>query len=128
MSTVPTAHVRRTRRPLLVMAAIAIAPILASTIAYHYFPRAVQTNYGTLLGVAPAADITAIGLDGKPFRLSQLHGRWVMVVAAAGACDAGCERELYATRQARTMQGKDQDRVMRVWLVTDAAAPRAPLI
>jgi len=32
-------------------------------------------------------------------------------VPAGGACDAACGETLYATRQARTMQGKDMDRV-----------------
>ena len=45
----------------------------------------------------------------------------------AGACDAACEQKLYAMRQARLMQGREQDRVVRVWLVTDIAAPN-PLV
>ena len=40
-----------------------------------------------------------------------------------GDCDAACERMLYATRQARTMQGKEQDRIVRAWLVVGDAAP-----
>jgi hypothetical protein len=35
---------------------------------------------------------------------------------------------LYATRQARTMQGKERDRVVRVWLVVGDAAPSATLL
>ena len=42
---------------------------------------------------------------------------------ARGACDAACGETLYATRQARTMQGKDMDRVARAWIVTDDAVP-----
>ena len=60
--------------------------------------------------------------DGRPFRLTELRGKWVLLVAAGGACDAGCERMLYATRQARTIQGREMDRVVRLWLVTDDAA------
>jgi hypothetical protein len=51
-----------------------------------------------------------------------------LVLAAAPACDAGCARKLYATRQARTIQGREQERVARVWLVTDAVAPAAALL
>ena len=60
--------------------------------------------------------------------LGKLKGKWVLTVAAPGACDASCERELYATRQARTIQGKDKDRVVRVWLVTDATRPPATIV
>ena len=35
-----------------------------------------------------------------------------------------CERKLYATRQARTMQGREQDRIVRVWLVARRRARR----
>ena len=34
-----------------------------------------------------------------------------------------CERRLYATRQARTMQGKEQDRIVRLFLQEGDAAP-----
>ena len=38
-------------------------------------------------------------------------------MSSPARCDVICERMLYATRQARTIQGGDQDRVVRVWLV-----------
>ncbi len=119
---------RKTRRTLLLIAAVGIAPVLGSTIAYYFFPRASHTNYGTLLAVAPAAEITGTAADGRAFAMSQLKGKWVLLVAAPGACDAACDRELYATRQARTMQNKDQDRVVRVWLVTDDTTPQPGLV
>src|SRR5262249_54943207 len=63
-------------------------------------------------------------LDGASFRLADLRGRWVLLAGGAAGCDAVCERIVYATRQARTMQGKNQDRVVRVWLATgDAELP-----
>ena len=45
-----------------------------------------------------------------------------------GDCDAGCERRLYATRQARTMQGKEQERIVRLFLQEGDAAPSAALL
>jgi hypothetical protein len=52
----------------------------------------------------------------------------VLLASAGGDCDAACGRKLYATRQARTMQGKAMDRVVRVWLVADEAAPPGALL
>ncbi len=76
-----------------------------------------RSNYGTLLPTAPIAGIEGTRPDGSPFRLEDLRGRWVLLALGRGDCDAACERKLYATRQARTMQGKEQERIVRAWLV-----------
>lgn len=109
------------RRTLLLLAAITLAPVVASYAAYYFWPRDQRVNYGRLLGT-PAPDIRGERDDGSAFALSDLRGKWVLVAAAREACDAACERSVYATRQARTMQGRDQDRVERVVLVGVAAA------
>lgn len=111
------------RYTLLLITLVALAPIVASTVVYLYFPRSAQTNYGQLLKVAPAPEIIGTRSNGTPFRLSALQGKWLLVVATPGACGEGCRRALYATRQARTIQGREQDRVVRVWLVTDEGQP-----
>jgi hypothetical protein len=106
---------RRARRTLALLALVCIAPVAASYAIYYLFPRSAQLNYGTLLPIAPAPAIEGTSA-GAPFRLAELRGRWVLLLAASTGCDNGCERLLYATRQARTMQGKDQDRIVRVLL------------
>lgn len=115
------------RHPLLWIAAIAIAPIVASYAIYYFFPKAPTANYGTLMPTAPIPGIEGARPDGSPFRLDELRGRWVLVAhgVGGGACDVACERRLYATRQARTIQGKEQERVVRVLLVTGGTAPPA---
>ena len=75
-------------------------------------------NYGELLLPRPIA--------GAPFE--NLRGKWVLVNFDSAACDAYCEKKLYFMRQARKAQGKDQDRVERLWLLTGTAAPRAELL
>ena len=52
----------------------------------------------------------------------------MLVQFDSGACDADCERKHYFMRQVRKSQGKDQYRVERLWLVTDAAAPSNHLL
>ena len=108
---------RAARRTLLLIAAVTLAPVVASYTVYYFFPREPAANYGTLLPTAPIAGIEGTRPDGSPFRLDELRGRWVLLAQGGGNCDAGCERRLYATRQARTMQGKEQDRIVRVLLV-----------
>ena len=119
---------RRGRHTVAWIAAIALAPIVASYAVYYFFPRAPTANYGTLLPTAPIAGIEGMQPDGAPFRLDDLRGRWVLVAQARGDCDTACERRLYATRQARTMQGKEQDRIVRVFLVEGGAAPAPALV
>lgn len=119
----------RARRKIVLIAAIAIAPIALSYAAYYLLPSDARTsNYGELLPTTPVREIDGVTAEGAVFRLSDLKGRWVLMVAGAGGCDDTCQRMLYATRQARTMQNAEQDRVVRVWLVTDGTTPAASLL
>ncbi len=125
---VPSAQPQAGRRTLVVLAAVMLAPIIASYAAYYWFPREPRTNYGTLLPTSLAPAIAGTRLDGAPFRLDNLRGRWVLVATGGADCNAGCEGKLYATRQARTMQGAEQNRVVRVWLLLGEATPSTALL
>ena len=116
------------RRTLLLLAVVAIAPVIASYSAYYFFPREQRTNYGELLTTAPAPPLSGTRADGQPFALAQLHGKWALIVSAPGGCDALCAQALHATRQARTIQGREMERVQRVWLVTDLSTPDPALL
>jgi hypothetical protein len=128
MSAADAAGARaRVRRQLIMIALIGIAPVVASYAAYYLWPREAHVNYGTLLAV-PAPLVEGRTVDGRPFDLSGLRGKWVMLAASGGACDTRCATRLYAGRQARTIQNADMERVVRVWLVTDDVAPPAGLL
>ena len=121
MSVLRTAPApRASRRPLLLVALVCIAPIVASYLAYYVFHRDSHVNYGTLVA-KPAPAFAGTTLAGKPLALADFKGRWLMLVAAPAECDATCTAALYATRQSRTMMGRERDRVARAWLVTDGA-------
>jgi len=124
----PRGTTRSGRRTLLLVAAVVAAPVVASYTAYYLIPREARTNYGELLATAPAPELTGVRADGQPFALSQLRGKWVLFVSAPGGCDARCAQSLYATRQARTIQGRERERVQRVWLLTDDVAPDPALL
>ena len=123
----PPATRAKGRRTLVLLAAVAIAPVIASYSAYYFFPREQRTNYGELLAT-PAPPLAGSRADGQPFALTQLHGKWVLIASAPGDCDATCAQALHLTRQVRTIQGREMERVQRVWLVTGAAAPDPALL
>jgi len=123
----PDAARSRVRRQLILMVLIGVAPVVASYAIYYGWPRERQVNYGTLIA-RPSPAIQDRTLDGAPFALADLRGKWVVLASAGGACDASCATRLFAGRQARTIQNAERDRIVRVWLVTDDVAPTASLL
>jgi hypothetical protein len=116
----------RGRRPLLIVALLCAAPVVASYVAYYWFRPVRHVNYGELLEARPAREIVGTLPDGGKFRLSDYRGRWLFLAADAGPCEDACQHKLYATRQARTIQGREQERVVRVWLQATQAPALAP--
>ena len=87
-----------------------------------------EVNYGEL-EARPAPDIAGRSREGAAWSLASLRGRWALLIVTHGACEAPCERALYATRQARTIQNREQERVLRVLLQpTGAGAPSSAVV
>ena len=114
----PSAPAGRGRLKLALLGLFFLLPFAASWVVWRYDLVAGATgNYGTLLAPRPIA-----------LPAPELRGKWVLVQLDGGACDAGCERKLYVMRQVRRAQGKDMQRVARLWLLTDGARPSAELL
>lgn len=107
------------RNKLALVALVCAAPVVLGTAAW-YFGWGVGSagNYGELLAPQTVAAPS----------LTPLRGKWVLVSFDAAACDAYCERKLYFMRQVRRAQGKEMERVERLWVLTDAGKPRAELL
>ena len=105
--------------------AVFAVPLIASYLAYFVWqPQGAVGNYGELIQPEPLPETLRFAkLEGGQITLKELRGKWLMVQVDAGGCAAACEQKLYAMRQVRLMQGKEQDRVLRLWLVTDDAVP-----
>jgi cytochrome oxidase Cu insertion factor (SCO1/SenC/PrrC family) len=114
---------RRGRRIALVILALCAAPTIAAWLAYVLWQPQRRLNHGELIEARIISDPELRRLDGSPFRLSQLHGRWVLLQIDSGACAEACEKKLLYMRQARLAQGKDAERIERMWLLSDAAPP-----
>jgi hypothetical protein len=112
--------VRRGRAKLALLGLFFAAPFALASLAWWLdWAPGTTSNYGELI-------LPPRPLAGAP--LEALRGKWVLVSFDAGTCDAYCERKLYFMRQVRRAQGKNQDRVARLWVVTDGASPRAALL
>ena len=121
---------KNNRNKLLLVFAVFAVPMALSY--YFYFvqpPKGGATNYGELIKpVTLGEDAVLTQLDGQSMPLKSLRGKWLLVHADSGACEAQCEKILHGLRQVRLLQGKDQDRVERMWLGTDDIAPREALL
>jgi hypothetical protein len=119
---------RRSARTLWLILALCAAPILASYALYYLWRPAAQVNYGELLQPRPLPDAQLVSPEGQPFRLSQLKGEWVLLVAGPAACDGPCRERLVYIRQVRLAQGRETERIERVWLLTGGGSPDAALL
>lgn len=122
------AKAKGSRTTLWILIAVCIAPIAASYVAFYWWQPSAQVNYGELLAPRPLPDVALARPDGDPFRLQALRGKWVLTVVDSGRCDAWCEEKLTYIRQIRLAQGKDAERVERLWLITDEALPQPNLL
>lgn len=117
------------RLKMLLVMAVCAAPVLMSYFFYYVArPSGGATAYGTLIQpTAPMPDVQAHTLDGQARALRGLAGQWLLVVVDGGACAADCEKRLFMQRQLREMNGKERERIDKLWLVVDDA-PVSPTL
>jgi hypothetical protein len=115
------------RLKMLLVLLVCAAPVVASYLTYFVIRPEGRTNYSDLMTpLRPVpADLPLTDLRGGPVRADSLKGQWLLVVVSGGACDATCERHLWLQRQLRETLGREKDRLDKVWLINDAAAPRS---
>jgi len=114
---------RTGNRTLWLVAAVCIAPFVASFIAYYFYQPEGRINYGTLMDARQLPRTSMTLTDGGAFTLKQLEGKWLFVVVDDAACDEYCEKKLWQIRQVRKTQGKYPERIERVWLITGQGDP-----
>ncbi|WP_094809641.1 SCO family protein [Bordetella genomosp. 12] len=126
--TAPTAMTRNASLlPLVLIFLCALAPILGAVLVYHnpqWWPQD-ASNYGRLVQpqrpLPGAEQLQLTTLDGKVFDPATLRGQWLLISADQGECPQACARKLFVARNAHASQGKNVDRVTRVWFITDEA-------
>nr|WP_245253675.1 cytochrome C oxidase subunit I [Paraburkholderia sp. LEh10] len=114
---------QRGRWMVLLIALVCAAPVIASYFTYYVIkPKGGTTSYGTLIDPQrPIPDSFVVtGEDGKPMKLASLRGRWLMISVDSSACDKACVTKLYFMRQVRATQAGERERIVNVFLRTDA--------
>ena len=119
----PNKPANRGRWMLFLVLAVCAAPVILSYLTYYVIKPERRNNYGELIDPRqyPIPDLGSASPEGKPATLNDYHGKWILLQADAGACEKRCTDKLYYQRQLRLTQGKERDRIERVWLVTDDA-------
>jgi hypothetical protein len=106
---------------MLAIAALCLAPFIAAWIAYFYWQPVGGGNYGELIAAHPLTDPPLRHLDRREVRLSAYRGKWILLQLDQADCAAPCRAKLYDMRQVRLAQGREMERVERVWLILDEA-------
>lgn len=109
------------RWKLFLVLAVCASPMIASYFTYYVIKPESKTNYGTILDPRQyeVPQMHAINAEGNTQELSSLKGKWLMLQVDRGTCETACQKKLYDMRQLRTAQGKEMERIQRVWLITD---------
>jgi cytochrome oxidase Cu insertion factor (SCO1/SenC/PrrC family) len=108
---------------LWLIIALCVAPVAASYLAYYFYAPRGHVNYGELIETRPLPPARLRLLDGSEFTFNRLRGKWILLMVNGGACGEACQKKLFAIRQLRLTQGRDMNRIERVWLVDDAEVP-----
>lgn len=112
---------RRGNLTLWLVLAVCVAPFLGALLLHQYAPPDSRMNYGELIQITPFPEEKLTGINGEFVDTKDLRGKWLMVQVDGGECDKQCQHKLWLMRQLRLTQGKNMDRIIRVWLIPDGA-------
>ena len=94
---------------ILLVALVCAAPFVSAWVAYYFIKPQGGGSYGQLLETRPLAPLALSAADAEKW-----GGKWRLVMAINDECAAECREALHATRQARTMLGRERERLTRV--------------
>lgn len=98
---------------IVLVALVCAAPFVSAWVAYYIIKPTSGNSYGELLETRPLAPLAVSSADALKW-----SGKWRLVMLTAEACPTACREALYATRQARTMLGRERERLIRVALTS----------
>ena len=118
MAEPATSGKQKSARPqLFFIALVFFGPLLVAAWMYYggHFSTTGTSNYGALL--EPIINLPEVVPDSEV--LQKGKGSWLLLYPNAAACADSCRDALYTLRQGRQMLGKEQNRLLRVFLHGD---------
>ncbi len=99
-------------------------PSIVATLLYSSGWRPVNTvNHGELIvPPKPLEDNAMQSLDGKYVKFSDYRGKWLMVYFDTSSCTEECTKQLFFMRQIHLSQGKNLDKIQRLFILADGIA------
>jgi hypothetical protein len=97
---------------------VCAAPFVSAWVAYYFIKPQGGGSYGQLLETRPLAPLALSAADAEKW-----GGKWRLVMAIGDECDAECQETLLSTRQARTMLGRERERLIRVVIASKSLDP-----
>jgi len=120
-TALPTSN--SSRRTLLLLASLFFLPfVIGSGLFWLDWRPEKFGNQGELL--QPPHTLPATGLrhaDGRPLPTAELLGKWLLVLPVKGSCNTTCQNNLQHMRQVHVALNKEQNRLQRVLIVSDAS-------
>ena len=98
---------------ILLVALVCAAPFVSAWVAYYFIKPQGGGSYGQLLETRPLMPLALSATDAEKW-----GGKWRLVMTVGDECAAECREALHATRQARTMLGRERERLIRVVLAS----------
>lgn len=115
---------KRSRATLILLVLVFVLPILVAFLFHKnktWLPA--SKNHGTLVNpVIELPEITLRTQKGERFELKDFRGKWSMIYLGRKECDEQCQVTLVKTRNARTAQGAEGNRVNIYIVFEDKAA------
>lgn len=105
-----------------------LSPVVISYSLFFSDYRPKSTHYGDLIPLVKLAGTGTNVVDNTILRMKDLHGKWVLMHIDSGTCNEACQKKLYFMRQVRLVQGKEKQRIERLWLINDDVNPDDKLL
>jgi len=128
MNTPRKKSAMRPRTILILLALIFLLPMAVAWVLFYtsdHWQTGETSNHGILVTPPRPLNVSypLSGKDGEPLAGKYLRGKWTLLYFGDSKCGITCSNYLYKMRQARLAQNENMNRVQRLFVSIDGAAP-----
>ncbi len=117
------------RTKLIILIAMFFGSVLIAWVLINnadtWRPWSTKNNGDLITPARPVTELTMQTIEGSPFTLKDMVGKWVMVYIGQPECDKPCKINLYNIRQTRLGQKGEHDRIERLYIMVGDEVPTA---